>query len=214
MAVTTQILPALADSQLDNIRPDTNYGTDTSWQVGSDASKAAQIFRGVIRFPLVTANSGEIGPVIAVDLYFRQIAAALNASPCRVHTIINPGILFVESQVTWNDFDLGSSWITAGGDTEELNRINFTLNDIGTEDFNLDALNMWNTQIVDRGQLVFSVLLKRVNDFTDNATGEFASRENATVAHRPILTITRADISSQGYMAMSHAGLVVPPRPW
>lgn len=205
-------IAATADSRMNNLAPTTNFGSDTSFRVGTTAGKAPDIDRGIIKFPVVLSPIQPVGKIIAVNLFFRQNAAALLPTLCRVHNVTGLGINFNEDFVTWDDFDLGSAWAAGGGDTDNVVPVDFTLNQLGPEDFNLDIIAMWNTQVVTRGQNIFTVILKRVNEFVDSSTGIFDSKEG--VGSPPLITITREAESSAGYMAMSHAGLVVPPDPW
>lgn len=194
MTVVTTI-PAQADSRIQNLTPDTNFGTDLSWQVGSTSGKSPVINRAVLTFPVVSPEP-PLGPLISVNLFFRQNVGVNLPSPCRVYNLTGLGILFSEGFVTWNDFDLGSSWAAAGGDHDETERIDFNLNQLGGQDHNLDAMAMFVLQTVTREQGVFSVLIERVNDFTDNSTGVFTSSEAGS--NFPVLTVTNEFATAGG----------------
>lgn len=176
---------------MQNTTPTTNFGTDLLWQVGSTAGKSPTINRGIILFPALTPSI-PFGTLLSVNLFFRQSSGALETSPCGVHNVTGQGINFNENFVTWDDFDLGSAWASGGGDFDDVERLNFTLNDIGSRNFNLDALAMWNTQIVTRGQTVFTVILKRDSETFDDSTASFDSSEAVSPSNRPLLTLTHA----------------------
>lgn len=191
-------LQATADGQIAQNSPTTNYGADATMNVTSRGNTApGSGFRNVRSLLLFDLSGIPANATIAsatMSLLATSHTASGENKVIRARRVVNHQ--FDEAAFTWDEYEAGSSWDTAGGDMS------------GTfvgEDLNMgsaDGVKQWNlttlVQLWVNGTTNYGVLLRAsVENATTFETWTFATKEDATLENRPVLDITYVEGSTE-----------------
>lgn len=184
---TTIIQPSSADAYILNTSATTNFGTAGSLNSGRDGS--GNIYRSLIKFDLSSIPSSEV--VISATLGLRLLADSAGYDVTwEIYQIL---LDWNEAQATWNARLTGTNWNTAGA--MGAGDINPTA--IGTSgtisnstSLNTEISISLNKNIIQDMRLLgnYGFLLKTTSE-TSNTLWSLYSREHATTAYRPKLTV-------------------------
>jgi hypothetical protein len=124
----------------------------------------------------------------SLDLYC--ITASTAANGAKLSRITRTD--WVEAESTWNIYKTGSNWTTAGGDYDISTppAVPFNL-PIATGAFSIsgESLVIWVQDAFDSRSGICEMML-RVDSETTAGIAVFGSKEHATVAYRPVLTVS------------------------
>jgi len=163
--------PSTKDTRLDVYNPNTNYGNATTLYL-----QPPSLSRFIMHFDIsdvpdaVIFSQGDI-------LIYRDASDATHITAYRLTRTD-----WVEAQATWNSYKTGSTWTTAGGDYTTTNSVETYCNADGWQTWNAATLiqDCYNNQSKNV-HLLFNTTEKAVY---------FYSKEHATTARRPKLTVT------------------------
>jgi hypothetical protein len=159
---------------------DTNYGSYTYMQVGSDGTDSK---RGLLKFDISAMPPGAVITKTIVTLYCGSV---VTGSPeFAFYEIISHD--WVEAEATWNDYSTSNAWTTAGGDYNTAAVSNFIAPVSG-------LFASWEiSPAVAQGWLDNSAqnygLILIAKDETVPGESVFAASESADPAHRPGLSV-------------------------
>ncbi|NTV23901.1 MAG: DNRLRE domain-containing protein, partial [Nanoarchaeota archaeon] len=199
-AETIQGQANITDSHIYQASANTNYGGTTNIIVGEQTA-ASRAYRGLIWFNTTYLPSGIQVKSANLSLYFYQIVTG-DVTTARTHNVHrvqqSPIRPWTETGVTWNRFNgtaTGTLWSSAGGDYNAVPTASQTFNSSNlsswivynvTSDVNLFASNQSSN---------FGWLIKDSNEATLRTRRYYYSKNFATAANRPRLTIYYEDIS-------------------
>jgi hypothetical protein len=184
-------LPMSADTILDSATPTTNYDTRTTLEVG-EHNAAVDTFRAWIKPDFSSVPAGAVFSSAILKLTpvgdFSDNARTMSAHRCLRDV--------VSTQATWNIWKTSNNWGTAGCS----NSTNDYDGAVAIGTLSVPASPTLNTAL----EMTLSAAeLQKLFDgtytnngiilFVDTQTNDliqYASRENATVAYRPIITLT------------------------
>src|SRR5438093_7040019 len=113
----TITIPSVADTELEQLHPDLNLGTDASLVAGELGSSARfEIRRGLFQFNL-TNPTNQIPPGSVINSVTLRIVAVLRVPISPANSIFDLRRLLVpwsESQATWNSRLAGTPWEMPG----------------------------------------------------------------------------------------------------
>jgi len=172
-----------ADAWIDQASTGTNHGSDATLQVSSLTGSKNQ--RTLVEFDLSSlSNSG----IKSATLSLFMIAAPGTSRTYQARRLTS---FWKESDVTWASRMSGFNWTTAGGDNDGITTQTATTGTTSNTTISWDvtaAVQQWfgaATPIANYGTMIL--------DGTENSatvqTAKFASKENATEANRPSLTV-------------------------
>jgi hypothetical protein len=98
------------DNWIQNVNPDTNYGTNATMYLGA-AGAGSNINRDLLKFDISGIPAGATITSAILSLWLYENTSASNARIARVYRL---KLAFNESQSTWNSRSTGNSWNSAG----------------------------------------------------------------------------------------------------
>jgi len=176
----------LADSYIQSINPDTNFGTLNTMYVGHfgvGTSKSRLVLRGEI--PSIPAPNATIDKV---ELFIYKGGDQIATSITLGIYELNVGITkdFVEDEVTWNKSTSSQNWIIAGGDFASVAMDNPIVVPSDTwVSFDItDIITDWEDEY-------FVLIKSESEDVLINNNAYFYTKENAVL--KPYIKITYTD---------------------
>lgn len=162
------VLNSIADSFLVSEFPTENHGSDSSLELIQEGPSLNHV---ILKFDLSTLVSCS-----SAILKLRETFGG--SGSFGVHPITKD---WIEGQVTWNNAKTADPWSSAGGDYGTL----ITSKTVVSSADNLVDITSWVQSIISGGTNYGLICIPgaSTNCF-------FASKENATVAYRPTLTVT------------------------
>lgn len=179
---------ATQDSQLKQGAPDTNFGTeDTADVTSSDPPIGSPVnTRMILQFDVSGIPAGALINSAALKLTALSHGAGGDDAILAVHRVNES---FIEGDVTWNDREAGTPWLSPGGDISAA--IANSSTGMGTVDglksFDVAILvQQWADGITNNGLMVKNTV---ENSAAAGVTWTFATKEHATVENRPVLEV-------------------------
>ena len=191
------LTPAVSkDTYLNDGAATTNYGTDTTFKVGSDVGRSTTIYRALMDWDISAIP--QKSRIRSVSLAFTTSGGNTdgNSQVYAFHRVDSDASAWVEAEATQGIYKSGSNWKAAGGDYDAA--LTKTFQVIGPE-----AVSTWsftdNTadgvfrQIVHdavrrrKGDL--NLLMKQHTEGSTDAAMTWASQNHGTSGKRPVLTI-------------------------
>ena len=172
-----------ADSWIDQGNTGTNHGGDATLQVSSQTGNKNQ--RALVEFDLSSlTNSG----IKSATLSLFMITAPGASRTYQARRITS---FWKESDVTWANRMSGFTWTTAGGDNDGVTTQTAATGTTNNTTISWDvtaAVQQWfgaNTPIANYGTMI----LDGTESSATTRTAIFSSKEAATAANRPTLTV-------------------------
>jgi hypothetical protein len=172
-----------ADAWIDQANTGTNHGSDATLQVSSQTGNKNQ--RALVEFDLSSLTNSGI-KLATLSLFMTTAPSASRTYQARRITSF-----WKESDVTWANRVSGIAWTAAGGDNDGITTQTATTGTTNNTTISWDvtaAVQQWfgsNTPIANYGTMIL--------DGTENSattrTAVFSSKEAATEANRPSLTV-------------------------
>lgn len=167
----------LTDTYLDELTPTTNYKTDFNVEYGEDGS--GNINRGLLFCPLEMPAAATVTQATLNML--RSLADPGAPFDAWIRRCTEP---FADHNATWNTYDGGNAWSSAGGDISSTNEIAF-VND-GTTD-SVDCAALFNDALA-AGHSQIGLFIMADLETTDNM--HFLSVDFTIIpAQRPSLDV-------------------------
>lgn len=164
------------DTWLASLYPNNNTDGGGVWYVGRSGN-------GYSRTLLTTTLPAGSGPITSKKLFVR-VTGYRGAYDIYEHSVYSlDRDNWVENQATWNIWQSGSSWTTAGGDFSTLYSSLSPRQSVGWEEYDVtDDPAVWGETI--------SLMFKRTEENnTSNYESEYAGRDYATSDYRPYIEV-------------------------
>ncbi len=147
------------DSYMDSSQPTDTFGSDATMQVGGFFGKGSTIYRSILSFPLSDIPSGSVINSAKLVLY-ASTAAAL-AALAVVYRITQPN--WTEGFVSWNFYNVDTTWITPGGDYTTSESASWNL-PTSTGSFEITGLDDLVIDAIDNINNELHILLRRITE--------------------------------------------------
>jgi len=179
--ITRTFQPSSADSYVDQFNPTTNYGSSTTLSVNTRASRNT---RALVQFTIAAIPANSVSSA-TMQLYLTTAPAASRTH--NAHLITQS---WTEAGVTWDTYDGTNNWTTAGGDFSGTATASTTTGT--TSGVTLSWTVTSDVQAYVNGTATnYGWLVKdQTESATPNRTSAYASKEYATPANRPLLSVT------------------------
>jgi len=190
-------LTCSVDAEMQSSNPTTNYGTETTLQVGEYKSAVGDYYRSLLKFDLTSLAGKTVG---TATLFLKDTGANYsdNERTMRAYRVLRA---WTEAGVTWNTYNGSNAWGTAGCANTSSDR---EATDIGTITMPATETTNWYSFVLTPsavqgwidGTLTNNGLLLQMDTETDDEHA-FASSDSA--GNEPYLVITEA---SSGFFAL------------
>jgi predicted transcriptional regulator len=205
MTTTTVIQPSSADTDILNTLPTVNYGNVTSFRIGQDGS--GNVCRSLLKFDLSSIPASELVASATLSLRLLTDAAAYDVT-WKVYQVLRN---WVETEATWNVYSTGNNWATAGA----MGAGDINATEIGTSGtISNSAASGTEISITLNKDIVqamrttnYGFLLKSTTE-SSNTFWSAYSREHATTAYHPKLTIVSEKLDGGSVSFMSDYGVL------
>jgi len=189
----------------------TNFGAEAELQVKEGAVRSTSVM-----FFDISNHIGKTLATCDLNLTYTQV----NVAPvdAKIDRLTQE---FEELGCSWNEYDIGLVWPGGAGaynDTDSTHRVLFT-HPTSTGAFVIDVMGMCQNALDKRLGIVMMHMSNLV-DADDLIVTNMKSQQGSPIGEKPNLTFTftqqgfTAAQKGGGYMAGSHAGIVVPPQGW
>lgn len=185
--MTTVVLqPASIDQYIDSSAPTTNFGANEQLYIGELNGVTAKT-RALIKFDLSSIPDNAVFSSVTLSLFLTSD----RSDNARTFAVYRMKRVWVEAQVTWNQYSSGNNWQTAGGDGANDRE----LTNIGTRSFSAsETLNVFvdfplgptTKDALDLGNGWIII----ANTESDDGYVFRSSNWGGTASERPKLTIT------------------------
>ena len=191
--MTTTVLPVTADTDIFQEAPTTNRSTLTSSGMG-EYNGQVWLFRGLWQFAGLNDGTIPSSDIVSSAILTLTTAtdASANARNHRIFRLVRSDAVI--AQATWNIYKTGSNWSTAGAfhaddcEQTDIGLVNMANNVAANTAVNF-TLGIAAIQAIVSGEWASNILFGKV-DTESNDCYLYHSKEAATEAYRPYLTIT------------------------
>ncbi len=187
------------DNSLDQNAPSKNNGASTTIIVDGQTNQA---LRPTLKFDLSSIPAG--ATITSASLQMVATAVASNsAENVEVHQMTRDWLEGTGSNTAgspnWTQYSGASTWTTPGGDFNGTAESTTSVSTTGTYTWSVtNMVNTWYTTPVNN----FGMLLKFAIENTGNQNKTFGSKENATTANKPVLSVTYTTTGTSGSIVL------------